>query len=120
MNHKKNMFDLLSYNIKQNGLEDKIIPINSGVFCYVGYADMNNIDLDGGGGIVQKRYNEEINLGCNFGGIGLGKDGERVKITTIDNVGFIHCDAQGSGNFIFSHGLDLINRDRPVIIRKQS
>jgi hypothetical protein len=82
---------------------------------------MNNIDLDGGGGIVSKRYNEESNLECNFGGIGLGKDGEDINTTTIDemnfeNIGFIHCDAQGSENFIFSKSTDTIRRCRPVIL----
>ena len=117
---QKNMFDLLVKNINQNNLQDKIIPNNLGVFCYEGTGNMNNIDLDGGGGIVTKRYNEENNLNCNFGGIGLGEDGEIIKLTTIDNmnlenIGFIHCDAQGAENFIFSAGLEMIKKHRPVI-----
>ena len=115
-----NMYNLLVKNINQNHLQDQIIPTNSGVFCYEGFGKMNNIDLDGGGGIVSKRYETENNLQCNFGGIGLGKDGEFIKLTTIDNmklknIGFIHCDAQGSENFIFSSGLETIKRERPVI-----
>jgi FkbM family methyltransferase len=114
------MYNLLVRNINQNNLQNKIIPYNSGVFCYEGNGRMNNIDLDGGGGIVTKRYNEENNLGCNFGGIGLGCDGEDIKLTTIDNmnldnIGFIHCDAQGAENFIFSKGIDTIKKCRPVI-----
>ena len=82
---------------------------------------MNAIDLDGGYGIVEKRYKEENNLNCNFGGIGLGDDGENIKLTTIDNmklddIGYIHCDAQGSENFIFSKGKDTIKKYRPVIL----
>lgn len=82
---------------------------------------MNNIDLDGGGGEVIKRYNEENNLPCNFGGICLGKGGEDINLTTIDNmkldnIGFIHCDAQGSENFIFSKGIETIKKYRPVIL----
>jgi hypothetical protein len=81
---------------------------------------MNNIDLDGGNGFVDKRYNEEIDKYCNFGGIGLGKDGENINLITLDdiesnNIGFIHCDAQGSENFIFAKGLNLIKNNRPVI-----
>ena len=67
-----NMYNLLVKNINQNNLQNKIMPFNSGVFCYNGEGKMNNIDLDGGGGVVSKRYNEENNLKCNFGGIGLG------------------------------------------------
>lgn len=118
---QKNMYDLLVHNIKQNNLENKVIPHNLGVFCYEGNGKMNNIDFDGGGGIVSARYNEENNLDCNFGGIGLGNDGEVVKLTTIDNmnidnIGFIHCDAQGAENFIFSKGLNTIKKNRPVIL----
>lgn len=115
-----NMYNLLVQNIKQNNLQNKIIPNNLGVFCFEGNGKMNNIDLDGGGGVVSKRYDEENNLNCNFGGIGLGDDGENIKLTTIDNmnlddIGYIHCDAQGSENFIFSKGLELIKKNRPVI-----
>ena len=82
---------------------------------------MNNIDIDGGGGVVSKRYNEENNLKCNFGGIGLGSNGETVKLVTVDsmnldNIGFIHCDAQGSENFIFSKAIKTIEKFRPVIL----
>ena len=115
-----NMYDLLVRNIEQNNLQNKIIPNNLGVFCYEGTGKMNDIDLDGGGGLVLKRYNEESNLECNFGGIGLGKNGEVVYLTTIDDmkmddIGFIHCDAQGSENFIFSKAIETITKYRPVI-----
>ena len=109
------MYNLLVKNIHQNHIQHKIIPYNLGVFCYEGKAEMNAIDLDGGGGIVSKRYNEESHLDCNFGGIGLGNGGENVYLTTIDkmnldDIGFIHCDAQGSENFIFSKGIETIKK----------
>ena len=118
---QRNMYNLLVKNIHQNNLQNKIIPNNLGVFCFEGNGKMNNIDLDGGGGIVTKRYNEENHLNCNFGGIGLGDDGETINLTTIDNmkldnIGYIHCDAQGSENFIFSKGIDTITQHRPVIL----
>jgi len=116
-----NMYNLLVKNINQNNLQDKIIPNNLGVFCFEGKGKMNNIDLDGGGGVVSKRYNEENHLDCNFGGIGLGSGGEDISLTTIDNmkldnIGYIHCDAQGSENFIFAKGLETITKYRPVIL----
>ena len=118
---QRNMYNLLVHNIHQNNLQNIIIPNNLGVFCFEGNGKMNNIDLDGGGGIVAKRYSDENNLQCNFGGIGLGFDGEDIGLTTIDNmklddIGFIHCDAQGSENFIFSKGLEIITKYRPVIL----
>lgn len=118
---QKNMYNLLIKNINQNNLQNKIIPYNLGVFCYSGNGTMNNIDLDGGGGIVSKRYNEENNLQCNFAGIGLGNNGESIQLITIDDmalpeIGFIHCDAQGSENFIFSKSINTIKKYRPVIL----
>jgi FkbM family methyltransferase len=117
---QQKLFHLLCHNIQQNGLQHKIIPHNLGVFCYTGNGKMNGIDLDGGGGNVEKRYTTESNQPCNFGGIGLGNDGENIQLITmdempVDDIGFIHCDAQGAENFIFSKGLDLITKNRPVI-----
>jgi hypothetical protein len=77
------------------------------------------IDIDGGGGVVAERYNDDID--CNFGGVGLGNDGENINLTMIDkmnldNIGFIHCDAQGSENFLFSKAKDTIAKYKPVIL----
>lgn len=119
---QRNMYNLLVKNINQNNLQNKIIPNNLGVFCYNGDSMMNAIDLDGGDlGVVEKRYNEENNLGCNFGGVGLGTNGELIKVTTIDNmnlnnIGFIHSDAQGAESFIFSKAIETITKNRPVIL----
>jgi len=115
-----NIYNLLVKNINQNNLQNKIIPNNLGVFCYEGIAQMNEIDIDGGNGVALRRFNEEKHLNCNFGGIGLGNGGETIKLTTIDkmdldDIGFIHCDAQGAENFIFSKGLETIKKNRPVI-----
>lgn len=114
------LYDLLVKNINQNGLETRVFPYNKGVFCYEGQGNMHDRDEDGWQGIVEKRYTEEIEKGCNFGGIGLGKDGEPIQLTTVDNmkvdnIGFIHCDAQGSEPFIFSRALETIRKNRPVI-----
>jgi FkbM family methyltransferase len=114
------MYQILVQNITQNNLQHKIVPFNQGVFCYNGTGSMNKFDLDGGGGIVELRYTQETDLGCNFGGIGLGKEGEPISLTTIDemehdNIGFIHCDAQGSENFIFSSAKETLKKYRPVV-----
>ena len=62
---QKNMYKLLIKNIKQNNLEQKIIPFNYAIFCKNMNMNMNNIDMDGGGGIVSERYNKENHLKCN-------------------------------------------------------
>ena len=118
---QKNMFKILTHNIYQNNLTDKIIAHNDGIFCYNGSGKMNDIDIDGCGGNVLKRYTSESNDGCNFGGISLGSCGEDINLVTIDSlnltdIGFIHCDAQGSEPFIFSKSLETIKSNRPVIL----
>lgn len=118
---QRNMYNLLVQNINQNHLQNNIKPYNLGVFCFSGTGKMNNVDLDGGGGLISKRYNEENHLQCNFGGVGLGNDGESIQLTTIDDmdlddIGYIHCDAQGSENFIFSKGIETIRKYKPVIL----
>ena len=116
---QQNMYQLLVYNINQNNLQNKIIPINKGLFCYNGECSFNDYDY-ASHSYISKRYNEESDLSCNFGGACLGTDGEKVQVITMDtlehdNIGFIHCDAQGSENFIFSQGLNFIKKHRPVI-----
>lgn len=118
---QKKLFELLLYNVKQNNLEDKIKCFNEALFCDNIEMNMNMIDLDGGKGIIMRRYTEQTNLKCNFGGACLGKGGETVNAITLDslnleNIGFIHCDAQGAENHIFSSGLNFIKKHKPVIL----
>lgn len=111
------MFRLLKRNIEQNNLQNKIIATNKGVFCYNGKGFMSNSDLDNGYKMIEVC---ERNMKCNYGGLSLGKDGEVIELITLDslnldNIGFIHCHAQGSENFIFSNGINLITKNRPII-----
>jgi FkbM family methyltransferase len=119
---QRKLYNLLVENIKQNSLQDKIIPFNMGIFCYCGTGNMNDVDLDGEKGIISKRYNEEYFLPCNFGGVTLGINGEEIELITLDeleekhdDIGFIFCSAQGSESFIFSKSINLITKYRPVI-----
>jgi FkbM family methyltransferase len=117
---QKKLFELLELNVRQNGLQAKIKCFNKGVFCYLGAGNMHDVDLDGGGGDVEKRFGEESHLPCNFGGVSMGRDGEPVELTTvdaldIDNLGFIHCDAQGAESFIFSSAVETLKKHRPAI-----
>ena len=118
---QKNIYDLLVKNINQNDLQNKIIPFNKAVFCFDGIGNMNDTDLDCSGGNVLKRFNEESNLPCNYGGICIGENGEEVEFVTVDNmkdienIGFIHIDAQGAENFILSKATKVIEKYRPVI-----
>lgn len=116
---QKKLYDVLVKNINQNGLSDKVIHHNKAVFSYNGPGTMDALDLDTNG-VVSRRYTTEKNYGCNFGGVGIGPGGEDVIFTTVDDmphtdIGFIHCDAQGAEQYIFSKAQETIKRDRPVI-----
>jgi len=119
---QKKMFALLMRNVYQNNLQHRVVPYNYGVFCYNGAGKMHDKDIDWfHNGEIAKRYGEEAYLPCNFGGVCLGNSGEEVSLITVDDmphndIGFIHCDAQGAENFIFSKATELIKRDRPVIL----
>jgi len=118
---QRQLYSLLKRNVEQNSLDDRISHYNKGVFCYSGPGKMHNIDIDGAGGHVEKRYHDEADKLCNFGGIGLGSEGETIQMTTIDdmhipNLGFIHSDAQGSEPFIFWAAQKTLREHRPVIL----
>ncbi|NCC83885.1 MAG: FkbM family methyltransferase [Clostridia bacterium] len=118
---QQRLFELLLHNVRQNSLEGIIIPIHSAVFCYDGELCMNDVDIDGGGGNPEKRYTTESSMPCNFGGIGIGGHGEKVRVTTVDsipflsNIGFMHVDAQGAEPFIFSRSTRTLRGYRPVV-----
>jgi len=115
---QKNMYNILLKNIKDNNLNSKVIPYNKAVFCYNGKGNMSSECIDMNGGNVLDNYNNLIP--SNFGGLSIGNDGEEVDFITVDsmaheNIGFIHCDAQGAENFIFSSAIETITKYRPVI-----
>ena len=117
---QKQMFTILNKNIKINNLDSKIKPFNSAIFCKTGQINMHSEDVDGpskGNINILQSENKEI----NYGGICLGKNGELtscIKLDDLDfeNIGYIHCDAQGAEPFIFSAATQFIKKHRPVIL----
>jgi FkbM family methyltransferase len=121
---QKKMFDILNINVQTNNLTSKIKTFNSGIFCKTGKINMHTEDLDGPskGNITLLENN---NKSINYGGICLGKEGELttcIKLDDLDfeNIGYIHCDAQGSEPFIFSSATQFIKKHRPVILYENS
>jgi FkbM family methyltransferase len=116
---QKIQFELLKHNVKQNNLQNKIICYNNAVFCYNGIGYMNDVDLDGCGGNIKECYDDVKRL-CNFGGTCLGNKGEKVNFIeldtlNLDNIGYMHIDAQGAENYILSKSIEIIKNNRPVI-----
>jgi FkbM family methyltransferase len=117
---QKQMFDILNKNIEINNLNSKIKRFNSAIFCKTGQISMHSEDVDGpskGNINILESENKEI----NYGGICLGNSGELtncIKLDDLDfeNIGYIHCDAQGAEPFIFSCATQFIKKHRPVIL----
>jgi len=117
---QRQMFDILNKNVEINNLNSKIKTFNSAVFCVTGQINMHSEDMDGPskGNI---RLLESENKLINYGGVCLGKEGELTDCIKLDdlnleNVGYIHCDAQGAEPFIFSSATQFIKKHRPIIL----
>jgi FkbM family methyltransferase len=116
------LYDILSKNILQNHSAGNTFPIKGAAFCYTGEMHMNDTPLDGTNISVSMSIINDAQLQVNYGGISIGSDGERIKCfqldkytPELDNIGFIHCDAQGSDPFALWGAKDIIARCRPVI-----
>lgn len=118
---QKDIFNILQKNIINNNLQHKIICKNAALFYYDGVAFMNGEFMDG-----SSKYQKSIDafnngLYGNYGGLSLGKDGENTDCFKIDNLklenlGFIHSDAQGAEPFIFWGAKETIKKYKPTII----
>jgi FkbM family methyltransferase len=118
---QEKMYKLLVHNLKQNNLEKKVKHYNAACFCFDGRVNMNDIDMDGPNSNQEITLLERNNRAINYGGLSIGRNGESVKCHKIDNlklddIGFIHSDAQGSENFLFYGAKKLIKKHRPVIL----
>jgi FkbM family methyltransferase len=115
------MFSYLQKNIKHNNLEN-VKAINGSAFCYTGRMNMNSTPLDGPNTNLTLNFLTESNMEVNYGGLTVGKNGEEIncykldEYSELDNIGFIHCDAQGSESFIFYGAQELVRKNRPVIL----
>jgi FkbM family methyltransferase len=116
------MFSLLKSNVRVNELADKIQCIPEAVFCFTGKICMHAFDLDGNKGRLVKELKDKDEP-CNYGGVGIGSGGDQVTCLKLDdcmdkfdNIGFIHCDAQGSEPFIFWGAQKFLATHRPVIL----
>ncbi len=126
---QEKMYKLLVHNLEQNNLEKKVKHYNAACFCFDGHINMHNIDMDGHSSELANSSNrnqeitflEQNDKMINYAGRSIGTRGELVKCYKIDNleldnIGFIHCDAQGSENFLFHGAKELIKKYKPVIL----
>jgi FkbM family methyltransferase len=99
------MYTLLNKNVQQNSLQHKVTAYNKAVLSICGNGQM---------AIDPTTQN-------NPGGLGIGEGGEAIEFVTIDsmnfqNVGYIHCDAQGADLHVLFGATETIKRCRPAIL----
>ena len=119
---QSNIFSYLQKNIKHNNLEKIVKAIHGSAFCYTGTMNMNFKPVDGPNSNLPLNFLTERNMAVNYGGLTVGKNGEKINCYKLDdfselnNIGFIHCDAQGSEPFLFYGAQELVRKNRPVIL----
>lgn len=117
---QKNIYDMLQKNIINNDLQGKVISKNAALFYYSGVANMNGKFLDGTSAGQESINAFDNGVFGNYGGLSLGEGGENTECFKIDdlnleNLGFIHSDAQGAEPFIFWGARETISKYRPII-----
>lgn len=119
-----NIFEILSDNIRINNVAEKVIHKNASLFYFTGQVRMNSEFIDGHflGSVAEANLS---GVDCNYGGLTLGSDGQLVDCYKMDdlkleNLGFIHSDAQGCDNIIFWGGRETISKFKPIILYEDS
>lgn len=68
-----------------------------------------------------RELNYNINSETNFGGLNLGKGGEKISIKTLDsfnfdNIGFIKIDVEGAEKLVILGAIQTLKRNRPIVL----
>ena len=105
------LFEILVKNVKHNGYENRINLYKNclghrNMECTL--SNLNTMDKD------------HINGGCNKGGVGIGKGGENVMVTTLDNLDlpgldFIKIDVEGAESLVIKGGEKTFNKYKPIV-----
>jgi FkbM family methyltransferase len=129
------MFDLLSYNVKQNNLNHvflhKVALANKAFTTKMGTSvtdvqyDENHEHVRLENGELLEAVYTNISYGddnvFNLGGLGFGEDGEEVNTVTIDSLGldqcdFIKLDLEGAEPLALSGAIETIKKFYPTIL----
>jgi len=112
---QKEIFKLLEDNINNNNLPNVKI-FNNAIGHILTDTTMSSFLYDGYDCKIE--YNTSKTL--NYGGIGLGENGEKIKMITIDsleldNCDYIKIDIEGSEILALMGGINTITKFKPII-----
>lgn len=116
------MFECLKKTIEDNNLTNRVKMFNNAVWYKSCDLEMEGMCISPTAPSYNKQINEchEKQIITNYGAMCIGKGGKPIKAVCLDdmnlnNIGFIHSDAEGSENLIFYGARDLIRKERPII-----
>lgn len=108
---QEKLYEILVKNVEQNGYRDRFDVYKQGLghckmSCELASLDKMDKDLRNGG--------------CNKGGVGIGKGGEHMTITTLDSLelpglDFIKIDVEGAEGLVIMGGKETIKKYKPVV-----
>ena len=113
---QKPIFDLLNFNINTNNLAN-VITYNNAVGHEVMNTQLSNMLYDGYNCIIDYNNNHRP---FNYGGIGLGENGEKINMITIDSLNLERCDyikidVEGAEILVLMGAVNTIKKYKPTI-----
>lgn len=108
---QEKLYNILIKNVKNNQYDDRITVYKNGL----GHRNMT-CNLSG----LDTTDRDEIRGGWNKGGLGIGKGGEEIMVTTLDSyelpgLDFIKIDVEGAEGLVIKGGEKTISKYKPII-----
>tara|TARA_B100001758_G_C18399216_1_gene607889 strand:+ start:498 stop:1190 length:693 start_codon:yes stop_codon:yes gene_type:complete len=108
---QEKLYNILTKNIQHNTYNDRIIAYKNGL----GHCNMS-CNLSG----LDTADKDNVHGGYNKGGLGIGKGGEDIMITTLDSydlpgLDFIKIDVEGAEGLVIKGGEKTIEKYKPII-----
>jgi FkbM family methyltransferase len=105
------LFNILDYNVRINNLGDRIKIYKEGLSHKDTISTLSSLDT-----VEDKRC-----MGWNKGGLGIGKGGEEIKLTTLDSLNlpgldYIKIDVEGAEGLVIRGGQETIKKFKPIIV----
>jgi len=118
------MMECLEKTISDNGIRSNVTLFNNAVWYETCDLEMAGICTSPTAASYNKRLEDchKNFTSTNYGAMCIGKGGNPTRAVYLDdpslgldNIGFIHSDAEGSENLVFYGARELIRKNRPVI-----
>lgn len=108
---QEKLYNILTKNVQINKYNDRITLYKNGL----GHRNMT-CNMAG----LETADKDTLRGGCNKGGLGIGKGGEEIMVTTLDSyelpgLDFIKIDVEGAEGLVIKGGEKTISKYKPII-----